>query len=310
MTQVFIKVQSSVGQSWADAAESANSYITELSNDPVQALRNEREYDQKINAYTQVSNLIKFVRSDENFVISTAVQRENGSKVVDMTKAFETLGTSNGSFKSVHFGYIFNNARAKDTDVINNAIFFARDPDSDRFVNAETLEELSENDSIEAAIFFTMYRVKGTSIYYMIVNPNLIAVPEDLGGEAGDIEYFHINTRDGNFRSRVFRPFITGGTLVGDNIIVATEDTVTIDTFGLSALHFKSQTVSQDNLPAKINMVINSSLPQTREGSVITVDLTGKNVGTLSYQWITGTYLDNCLTGNESLKYNFVIIKE
>lgn len=310
MTQVFIKVQSSVGQSWADAAESTNSYITELSDDPLQALYNEKEYEQKINAYTQVSNLIKLVKNDKNFTISTAVPRENGNKLVDMSKAFETLTSGNGSFGAVHFGYIFDSSRVKDTDVIDNSIFFARDPDSNKFVNAETLDEISDENIIEAAIFFTIYRVRGTSIYYMVINPNLIAVPEDLSGDYDDIEYFHINSRDGNFKSRVFRPSITGGTLVGDNIIVATEDEITIDTFGLSALHFKSKRVSQDNLPAKINMTVKSSFPQTREGSVITLDLSGKNVGTLSYQWVTGTYLDSCLTGNESLKYNFAIIKE
>lgn len=310
MTQVFIKVQSSVGQSWADAAESTNSYITELSDDPLQALYNEKEYEQKINAYTQVSNLIKLVKNDKNFTISTAVPRENGNKLVDMSKAFETLTAGNGSFGAVHFGYIFDSSRVKDTDVIDNSIFFARDPDSNKFVNAETLDEISDENIIEAAIFFTIYRVRGTSIYYMVINPNLIAVPEDLSGDYDDIEYFHINSRDGNFKSRVFRPSITGGTLVGDNIIVATEDEITIDTFGLSALHFKSKRVSQDNLPAKINMTVKSSFPQTREGSVITLDLSGKNVGTLSYQWVTGTYLDSCLTGNESLKYNFAIIKE
>lgn len=310
MTQVFIKVQSSVGQSWADAAESTNSYITELSDDPLQTLYNEKEYEQKINAYTQVSNLIKLVKNDKNFTISTAVPRENGNKLVDMSKAFETLTAGNGSFGAVHFGYIFDSSRVKDTDVIDNSIFFARDPDSNKFVNAETLDEISDENIIEAAIFFTIYRVRGTSIYYMVINPNLIAVPEDLSGDYDDIEYFHINSRDGNFKSRVFRPSITGGTLVGDNIIVATEDKVTIDTFGLSALHFKSKRVSQDNLPAKINMTVKSSFPQTREGSVITLDLSGKSVGTLSYQWVTGTYLDSCLTGNESLKYNFAIIKE
>lgn len=310
MTQVFIKVQSSVGQSWADAAESTNSYITELSDDPLQTLYNEKEYEQKINAYTQVSNLIKLVKNDKNFTISTAVPRENGNKLVDMSKAFETLTAGNGSFGAVHFGYIFDSSRVKDTDVIDNSIFFARDPDSNKFVNAETLDEISDESIIEAAIFFTIYRIRGTSIYYMVINPNLIAVPEDLSGDYDDIEYFHINSRDGNFKSRVFRPSITGGTLVGDNIIVATEDKVTIDTFGLSALHFKSKRVSQDNLPAKINMTVKSSFPQTREGSVITLDLSGKSVGTLSYQWVTGTYLDSCLTGNESLKYNFAIIKE
>lgn len=310
MTQVFIKVQSSVGQSWADAAESTNSYITELSDDPLQTLYNEKEYEQKINAYTQVSNLIKLVKNDKNFTISTAVPRENGNKLVDMSKAFETLTAGNGSFGAVHFGYIFDSSRVKDTDVIDNSIFFARDPDSNKFVNAETLDEISDENIIEAAIFFTIYRVRGTSIYYMVINPNLIAVPEDLSGDYDDIEYFHINSRDGNFKSRVFRPSITGGTLVGDNIIVATEDEITIDTFGLSALHFKSKRVSQDNLPAKINMTVKSSFPQTREGSVITLDLSGKSVGTLSYQWVTGTYLDSCLTGNESLKYNFAIIKE
>ena len=312
MKKVFIKVQSSVGQSWADAIEGINSYTTGVSNDPVETLKNEREYEQKANVYTQISNQVKLSPNGSNFKVQVALQRgTEGVKEVDMSEAFNTLTTQNGFYEAVHFGYIFNeDGRAKDFEVIENSIFFARDPKTNRFVNAVTEEELTDRNYIEAAVWFTMYRVKGTDIYYMVVNPNLVAVSEELSGKYEDVQYFHLNTRDGTFRTKVLAPNVSGGSLIGDNIIVATGDEVVIDTFGLSILHYESGAPLQEDLPAKIEMQVNSSAPYTREGSVITLDLTNKKVATVTYQWMTGTYLDSSLTGNESLKYSFAIVKE
>jgi hypothetical protein len=75
-------------------------------------------------------------------------------------------------------------------------------------------------------------------------------------------------------------------------------------------LHYDSREILPENIPAKIEMQVKSSLPVTREGSVISVDVSTKNIGTLTYQWVTRSYLDSALAGNESLKYSFVIIKE
>lgn len=312
MKKVFIKVQSSVGQSWADSIESVNSYSEGVSTDPVEALKNERDYAQRVNVYTQISNQIKLSPDNGNFKIQIAFPRPDVEpRVIDMQDAFNTLTTQNGFYEAVHFGYIFGeDGRGKDFEVIQNSIFFARDPKTKRFVNAITEEELTENDYLEAAVWFTMYRVKGTDLYYMVINPNLIAVSEDLSGKFEDAQYFHLNTRDGTFRSKVFAPNISGGSLIGENIVVASGDEVVLDTFGLSMLHYESGEPLQEDLPAKLEMVVNSTVPYTRDGSIITIDMKDKKVATLSYQWITGTYLDSALTGNESLRYSFAIIKE
>ena len=311
MKKVFIKVQSSVGQSWADSIESINAYSAGISDDPVQNLRNQKNYDQKVNVYAQISNLIKLSPANGNFKVEVAVKRgEGGEKEINMSQAFAALKSSNGSYDVIHYGYIFDETgRAKDVDVIDNSKFFARDPDSGRLVDAVTEEEITNADSVQAAVWFSMYRIRATEIYYIVINPNLIAVPDELSGTFGDTIYYHLNTSDGTFRTKVLAPNIKGGTLVGNNIIVATADSVEIDTFGLSMLHYESGEISQDNIPSKIEMIVKSSLDTSRTGSVITVNM-NKPVGTLSYQWITGSYLDSSLVGNESLKYDFVLIKE
>lgn len=312
MKKVFIKVQSSVGQSWADSIESINSYTEGVSTDTVETLKNERNFEQRVNVYTQIANQVKMTPDNGNFKIQIAVPRDGiEPRVIDMTEAFNTLTVQNGFYEAVHFGFIFGeDGRGKDYEVIQNSIFFARDPNTNRFVNAVTEEEITDKDYLEAAVWFTMYRVRGTHLYYMIVNPNLVSVPEDLGGKFEDVQYFHLNTRDGTFRSKVFAPSITGGKIVGNNIIVATADEVVIDTFGLSMLHYESGAPLDEDLPTTIEMLVESSAPYTREKNVINVDMAGKNVATLTYQWLTGTYLDSALTGEESLRYSFAIIKE
>lgn len=312
MKKVFIKVQSSVGQSWADSIESINSYTEGVSTDPVETLKNERDYQQRVNVYTQISNNVKLTPSDSNFKIEIAVPRAGVEpRIIDMSEAFNTLTTQNGFYEAVHFGYIFGeDGRGKDFEVIQNSTFFARDPSTQRIVNAITEEEVTDKDNLEVAVWFTLYRVRGTHLYYMVVNPNLVSVPEDLSGTFDDVQYFHLDTSDGTFRNKVFAPAVTNGKIVGNNIIVATSDELSIDAFGLSMLHYESGEALSENLPNTISMLVESSAPYTREANVINVDMTGKNVATITYQWITGTYLDSSLTGNESLRYTFAIIKE
>lgn len=315
MKQLFVKVQSSVGQSWADALEGVNGYLEKITEDPVEALKATKEHTQKVRMYTQISNLIKLSpNGDGNFTVSTAVPRPEGRgvKVVDMSKAFDALKPKNGSFDAIHYGFIFKeDSSLKDIDVIENSNFFGRDPSTDRFVDPFTREEVNaESNAFEAAIWFSIYKIKATDIYYMVVNPNLIAVSGNLRGTYEDAEYYHLNTRDGTFRENVFAPTVQGGLLITENLIIANNDTITIDTFGLSLLHSKSGVIDANNLPSKIEMSIVSSLPYTRDGSKITIDLANKSVGTVSYRWITGSFLDSSLAGNESLKYTFAIIKE
>jgi len=316
MKKLFIKVQTSVGQSWADSIESINSYVDDRSDDVVKTALSQGTYNQIANIYTQISNKVKLFKNPfkPGYAIAVAVARgDAGFKEVDLNVAFDCLKPSNGSYESVHFGYVFPSGEksAKDFEVIENSFFFARDLDTKRFVNAETGEELTDEDKIEVATWFTIYKIKGTDLYYMVINPNLLAVPEDLSGTIEDVECYQFNTRDGTLRTKLFRPSVKGGSFIGDNIIVANEDQVIIDTFGLSLLHYiGTKTVDPSNLPAKINLDIKSSLPITRDGTKITIDVSEKSVGTLSYQWVTETYLDHSLAGNESLKYSFAIIKE
>lgn len=312
MKQVFIKIQSSLGQSWANSAENINYYVKGVSTNKLEALKNINDYEQQINIYTQISNNLKLTPNNGNFNIEIATRRIGiEPRLIDMSEAFKTLTTQNGFYEAVHFGYIFGeDGHSKDFEVIRDSLFFARDSNTNRFVNAITKEEISDKNNIEAAVLFTLYRIRGTHIYYMVVNPNLVSVPKDLSGTYDGVKYSTLDTSDSTFRNSVFAPDVTNGKIIGDNIIICDGDKLIIDTFGLSMLHYDSQDVLDENLPPKVEMVIESSVPYTRKKNIITLNMSDKNIASITYQWITGTGLDSSLRGDESLRYNYVIIKQ
>jgi hypothetical protein len=218
----------------------------------------------------------------------------------------------NPAYQSAYFA--FNHTGIPDiktVDIIPNSTWYARNSNTGKMENAITGEVVETGDEdLKFSIWFTVFHFKKSNIYYLVVNPNLLALNEDVSGEHGDAEYLVLTKHDGSFRSSVFSPTVDSGSkLIGENIIVTSNDTVTIDTLGNSYIHgFTGSRLDQSQLP-EINLLVESPSTFVVNNNIINVTL-DKPVTYLTYKWVTNTPLDFTVTGPDSLIYNFVIIKQ
>lgn len=316
MSTFFFNTENSVNPAWADVSEGLNAYYAgpNPGMDPID-IGGITDHEQQISSYVKIDRKIGLYFSPEGeLVISMTSPVEGqtiGIKKLDFSKIKELLESG---IKTVYFGYIFKEESAAQNTVVEESILFGRNKLDNRLTNFETNKDIEGN--VSAALWMAFYKIQDCDIYYVVLNDNLIessvmrmsqSQPDLRKGE--DVFEF-INSHDGNFKQAVFAPTVEApAKFFGDNIIITTDKTVTIDTLGNSQLHkIAGRWLKDDELP-KIVLEAESSDAITVKGNKITVTLEGI-IGTLSYRWVTGTELDYLASKEEQVRYDFVIIKK
>ena len=316
MSLIVFKTENSVSKSWSAVCEGLTSrYVGPLSEwGSLNSLGGITDYDQKINSFVKIGNKIGLHKSPEKSlaiaVASPAPGQTLGTKHLDIDFIKSQLDCG---IKVVYFAYNFQEEAMSQTDVVEKTTYFGRNNTTGNLTNLETQEEIMTNVSF--AIWMAFYKIKDCDIYYCIINDNLLdstIIKEDLEDIVSfknePDRYYVLNSYDGNFKTSFFNPTVDQrGKLIGKNIIATDKIRFEIDVFGLSKFHnLAGKQISDEQLPTP-DLVVESSLKTTINKNRILVDLEGKSVGTLSYQWVTGTELD--YMENEALKYDFVIVK-
>jgi hypothetical protein len=318
MSTFIFKTETSISKSWSDVTEGLNSYYAGpnpgLDNIDFGAVT---DHEQQINTYVKINNKIGLYKGiDSALAIGVSEPTEGQSLGIkqinfDLIKEKLTAGV-----KAVYFGYMFDGKLISQTDVVEKTIYFGRNTLTNRITNFETNEEIEYNVKYAAAIWMVFYKIKDTDIYYVVTNNNLLDPNiirqnflEDSEFDNSEDTFTIMNTSEGNFKTCVFRPSLDGAEFVGDNIISTTEDTFTIDTLGLSKLHFINKSwISDKDLPS-IDLQYRASVPVEQNKQKLIVDMTDKQIATISYRWETGTELDTLSSKEEMPKYDFVIVK-
>ena len=316
--KIFIRFETPDGTSWSDCLECLNTFYESTDNQTIaRDVSKISDYSQLVSTYTRIDNRMRMfkTRATGASYISIGIPTQysnqnvaiNNINTADLTTVF-----NNPVYQSAYFA--FNHTGIPDiktVDIIPDSTWYARNSITGKMENALTGEVVeTEEDSLKLSIWFTVFYFKDTEIYYLVVNPNLLALNEDVSGYHGDTEYIVLTKHDGSFRTSVFSPTVDSESkLIGENIIVTSGNTVTIDTLGNSYIHgFTGSKLDQQLLP-KINLLVESPSTYAVDNNIITVTL-DKPVTYLTYKWVTNTPLDFTVTGPESLIYNFVIIKQ
>ena len=316
--KIFIRFETPDGTSWADCIECLNTFYEGSTDQTVtRDVSKIRDYSQIVSTYTRIDNRMRMFKTrpagTSHISIGIPTQFLNQSIAINNINTEDLISVlDNPAYQSAYFA--FNHTGIPDiktVDIIPNSTWFARNSVSGKIENAITgeLVETSE-DTLKLSIWFTVFRIKDNDIYYLVVNPNLLALNEDVSGTHGDTDYLVLTSHDGSFRNGVFSPTVDSGSrLISENIIVTSGDTVTIDTLGNSYIHgFDGTKLAQDQLP-KVNLLVDSPSTYTVDNNIISITV-DKPVTYLTYKWVTGTPLDYTVTGGESLIYNLVIIKQ
>lgn len=316
--KIFIRFETPDGISWSDCLECLNTFYDSSNHQTViRDVSKIRDYSQIVSTYTRIDNRMRMFKTRaagaSHISIGIPTQYSNQTVAINNIKTEDLITVlDNPAYQSAYFAFNHTGiADIKTVDIIPNSTWYARNSATGKMENAITGEVVeADNEDLKFSIWFTVFYFKDTDIYYLVVNPNLLALNEDVSGEHGDTEYLVLTKHDGSFRTSVFSPTVDSESkLIGENIIVTSNDTVTIDTLGNSYIHgFSGNKLDQDQLP-KINLLVESPSAYVVNNNIITVTL-DKPVTYLSYKWITGTSLDFTVTGPESLIYNLAIIKQ
>lgn len=313
MKNIFIRYDTAEGKSWASCLEGLNSFSNSETFDPTTL----RDYQQHIDYYYRFDNnkirIFKTVSDDPKNFLSLGVPSRTKDQTIcisslDTDKIFKALSES--KYDTVYFAYKHvSGESAREIDLMEKSKYYARNTLTGLVENVETGEHFVE-EKVSMSIWYAVYQMGDSDIYYLVINPNLLMVVEDINGVHNDIKYKVVNSHDGNMKESVFKPGFEGGTLIGNNIIYTNNDEVIIDVYGNSALHgYTGYKLPKDDLP-KIEMKVESSTEYKLVGDKISVNMSGKNVAYVKYSWRTHTPLDYFFTGEEKLEYSFVIIRE
>lgn len=311
----FIKTEPSVNKTWADVCEGMNSYYagpdfglneTDLGGYTSQ--------EQQVYTYIKIDRKLGLYKTEDNklaiAVASPAEGQTMGVNPIDFDLIKEKLDSG---VKTVYFGYLFQGVSSSQTEVVENSIYFGRNPLDNVLTNLSTDEPLEGN--VSSAVWLAFYKIKETNVYFAVLNDSIIdsTVVRESVSEADlkndDIVVEFINTHDGSFKDAVFKPTLDGAKFFGSNIIVTSNDNITIDVFGRSALHMlNGGVILKDSELPEIDLVVDCSGDIEINKNKLTVSVDNP-ITTLQYNWKTGTELDYILSGNDKLQYDFVILK-
>jgi hypothetical protein len=308
----FVRYESEAGSDWSTTAFGLNLYSLDDHRNIGLNYPAFRDYSQVVQQYrrSEIRNqMFKTAGENPSTFLSVGVPigwdgQTVSINAVDTNVIVALLDT--GKYSSIQFAFSADEhpEGAGDLDVITMSGYYGRNDETGVYENCITGQPLSQYPSL--SFWYSVYQIGTTNIYYMVVNPELLCVISDIDGTYNGVDYKLIGSDTDTFANELLSPEVTGGKLVGPNMIFAESDTVVINVVGTSVtLGSPGFYVKPEQIPT-IDLAVESSVNYTVDNHILTLDLTGKTSAYVNYKWVTGTFLD---FSREQLTKNFVIIK-
>ena len=212
----------------------------------------------------------------------------------------------------VSFGYLFDepNTEAVPTDkIITGSVYFGRDKDG-KIINIATGREIQANwdeDVHKFALWYTMLKVSN-DMYYLVVNPDLANIYENIETEENNIVYSVIDTHDGTLCNTILKPaFSREAKELSDNIVTVSK-AFKVDPYRNSVFGFRYT----DYDKSAIDLRIESNLEfKVEEDSTISFKAPKK--GELGYIYfripVASDIIDQYSQGTDSIRKSYIVLK-
>lgn len=307
----YVRYETPDGKDWASVMARLNMTNSEfvINADPAKTV----DYDQTISAYFHRDyrmQIFKTISANPTGFLSIGSPSGMTDQTVSISSIdFNVIETAlkTEKYLSVFFAF-YDDGRdgyVSDLDTITVSDYYGRNKETGKVENVKTGQVLDEN-SVKLSLWYNVVKIGNNDIYYLIANPNLVTITQNIGGTFEGVDYRELFTYDGGLAASIFRPLIeSGGKIVGESNIAATSDTLKIDVTGDSFLDRV-----QGNPSPNVDLVVDSSVPYTVDNNILTLDLSGKEAAYVEYKWKTNSDLDFALYSQEGeLKRSFVIHK-
>ena len=307
----YVRYETPDGDNWASVMSRLNMTNSEfvINSDPAKTL----DYEQMISAYFHRDyrmQIFKTIAENPSNFLSIGSPSGMSNQTVSISSIdFNLIESvlSSGKYLSVFFAF-YDDGRdgyVSDLDTITQSNYYGRNKETGKVEDVKTGQVLEE-DSVKLSLWYNVVKVGDNDIYYLIANPNLVTITQNIGGTFNGVDYIELFTYDGGLAVSVFKPLISsGGKIIGTDNIVAFNDTLKIDVTGDSIL-----VRAHGNPSPNVDLVVDASVPYTVENNILTLNLTGKEAAYIEYKWKTDSDLDFALYSQEGeLKRSFVIHK-
>lgn len=312
--KLYIKYDNTDGRSWSVADYSLNLYSVEPNETIGFKLSGFRDYSNFIDLYRRSdirNQIFRTVGSQPDHFLSVGLPTGIEGQTVSVN-SINTEGIMYSldlpKYNSVMFAFnsVDHPEGAGDLDVVAKSDYYARNIETGLVEKCSTGEAYNR-ETLSLSIWYTVYQVGDSGIYYMVVNPDLLTIVTGIDGSYRGVDYRYIGAADDTFCNELLNPsIVSGGVFAGNDTILATDDSITIDIVGESIIHGSlGNKIPKNQLP-NIRLSVESSVPYTVDNNLLTLNLAGKNAAYVNYKWVSGTFLDFT---REQLTRRFVIVK-
>jgi len=275
------------------------------------------DYDQQVGFYTHMDFNLRIGRNRTetkpelplalfHFTVdpTQATQNEDTFRPIDTKKMMSILDSG---YDFVLFGFYSDSHLVVDYSLIQNAKYVVRD-ENDVLIDYDTKEPINANQNQKVTFITTLFgmvKMKPLSVYYMILDSNLVKLSDglDYTDEKNDITY-RLDSKT-HIKENFFAPEF-GDTVIkiGSNVLIATTDQFTIDLFGRTIFKHHATEGTIPNLEVTISSDL-TVIPQ--DGNKLSVQVT-KPIGYIKYSIDAGKFF-NMVDPAEKLEFEFVVVK-
>lgn len=231
---------------------------------------------------------------------------------IDTDMMMAKLDEMNYPHAFVSYGYFFDteNTEAVPADkIIKGSVYFCRDADG-KIINAKKGTQLTSNwgdGRFKFATWYTMFKVTH-DIYYLIINPELANIYENVELEHGDTVYSVMDAHDGTLNDMILKPsFGKGSVHMSDNLVLATGKTFKIDPYGETPFRYR---YGYDCKSMDLRVKTNLKYKTNDDGSLTFEPPADGVIGYVYFRVpVTSAIIDQSSLGVDAVRRSYIVVK-
>jgi hypothetical protein len=224
----------------------------------------------------------------------------------------KTLDDMNYPHAFVSFGYFFDteNTEAVPTGkIITGSVYYARDKDG-HIINVKKGNKLVSNwgdGKYKFATWYTMFKITH-DIYYMVINPQLANIYENIETEGDGVVYSVMDAHEGTLNDMILHPSFGKGSLhMSDNLVLATGKSFKVDPFAESPFRYR-----YDYDCKAIDLRVKTNLKyKTNDDGSLTFE--SPEAGVIGYIYlrvpVSSAIIDQSSLGVDSVRRSYIVVK-
>lgn len=231
---------------------------------------------------------------------------------INHTLMMESLDKMDYSHAFAAYGYVFDSPLTEGVaadKIIEQSVYFGRNEEG-KLINLKTGREMSPNweeDRFKIATWFVMLKIT-SDIYYIVVDPTLANIYENIETEHNDIVFTVMDAHDGTLNDTILKPIFGRGSLhMSDNLVIATGKTFKVDPYGEGVFRYRYKNYDCNNFDLRVKT--NLKYTTNADGSLKFDAPADGQVGYIYFRIPSAPIIDQASIGVDSIRRSYIVVK-